>query len=77
MFTKICAEFLNHDNWFIPVFSALSTDRERGLHERSFRAGTSLPVKMSWIDVPLKKSCDDPTPVMEKWPILLPADFAA
>ena len=53
----------------------LSSDRECGLHERALRSGASLPVKMSFIEVPMKKSCDDPTIVMESWPALLPTDF--
>ena len=53
----------------------LSSERERGLHERALRSGASLPVQMSFIEVPMKKSSDDPTVVMEHWPILLPSDF--
>ena len=50
--------------------------REDGLHERAVRSGTALPIKITEINVPMKKSAEDPTIVLEKWPILSPQDFA-
>ena len=65
-----------HAHWFSKIsVIQLSSGRESGLHERARRSGASLPVKMTFIEVPMKKSCDDPTIVMESWPILLPTDF--
>ena len=71
----------NDTNSFRPIVLGksatvqLSSERESGLHERARRSGASLPVKMSFIEVPMKKSYDDPTVVMESWPVLLPTDF--
>ena len=55
----------------------LSSERERGLHERALDAGAALPVPPTFIDLPLKTSSDDPTVVIESWPMLMPKDFVS
>lgn len=51
--------------------------KEKGLHARASRAGVSLPCPISWITVPLKRTHDDDTLELTKWPILLPHDFVS
>ena len=53
----------------------LSSERERGLHERALHAGLALPVETTFVNLPLKKSSDDDTVVIENWPMLLPYSF--
>lgn len=55
----------------------LSSQRERGLHERALHAGMALPVEATFVNLPLKKSSDDDTVVIESWPMLLPYSFVS
>ena len=54
----------------------LSNQRERGLHERATRSGTSLGCKMTWITLPMSHP---ETGMMEmvQWPFLLPHDMVS
>ena len=49
--------------------------KERDFHQRAKRLGISLRAKISFLDVPLVNSADDPTIVTEKWPMILPYDL--
>ena len=44
-----------HAHWFSKIsVIQLSSGRESGLHERARRSGASLPVKVTFIEVPMK-----------------------
>lgn len=58
------------------VLNLLRSERERGLHERAQRMGVSLPCKISYRTIPVRKSPEDNTVEFIDWPFLLPQDFA-
>lgn len=52
-----------------------SHQREDGLHQRATRLGSSLSCEITYVTLPMARAADDPTVVLEQWPILAPYHF--
>ena len=53
----------------------ITSGRERGVHELAMKSGVGFPCPISWVTLPMKKSCDDEEIELVQWPILCPSDF--
>lgn len=55
----------------------MRSGRERGVHELAMKSGVGFPCPISWVTLPMKKSCDDEEIELVQWPILCPSDFVS